>query len=252
MTLLLMCGFTSIRAGLTRKGRMEAVGLRVKRRRTLGVSRAMDWPSRLDIKKMSVTTPSHRLFQITAYPLFCTSPGHATFTMAAASVASYFSDHLQRLPMLQDARDGFLKVAGDMLVADVLKDFFVNAGMDRTFGLSIAHPPLRSDAQSKAGRVQRYLNPLWTAGISGMREPQPWAFDDDELLKPTEFRYAEKQDAPWTKKELALSSSSRSCSTNAAWTRSFGWLDTRGTTSVAPARSPKVAPTSISSWRTTR
>ncbi|KAF2741719.1 hypothetical protein M011DRAFT_454412 [Sporormia fimetaria CBS 119925] len=46
----------------------------------------------------------------------------------------------------------------------------------------------------------------WTVEISSMREPQPfvWAFDDDGLLKPTEFRYAEKQDAPWTEKEHAF------------------------------------------------
>src|SRR6266566_4215721 len=44
----------------------------------------------------------------------------------------------------------------------------------------------------------------WSGGFSGMKEPQPamWAFDDDGLLKPTEFRYSEKEDSGFTVEDL--------------------------------------------------
>jgi hypothetical protein len=124
----------------------------------------------------------------------------------AAAVASYSPDHFQRLPALKDARNDFLNVDGDTLVANVFKDFFVNEGMDRTFGLCMLHRHFDLMPNQKLVEYNGTSTP-WTAGSSGMRKPQPslWAFDDDGLLKPTEFRYAEKQDAPWTEKELAFS-----------------------------------------------
>jgi hypothetical protein len=61
-----------------------------------------------------------------------------------------------------------------------LKDFFVNAGMDRTFGLSMVHRHFDLMPDQKLVEYNGTSTP-WTAGISGMREPRPsiWAFDED-------------------------------------------------------------------------
>lgn len=55
------------------------------------------------------------------------------------SIGEYSVDHFQTLPSLEVARTNFVKLNGDDLVKDVFKKFFVEQGMDRTFGLAMLH-----------------------------------------------------------------------------------------------------------------
>lgn len=132
--------------------------------------------------------------------------------MASAAIASpvvvpYSHDHFQSLPMLKDARNRFLEVNGDAIVADNIKSLFVSEGMDRIFGLAMIHRHFDLKPNQKLVEYNGTSTP-WDSSQTtvGMRNPQPhmWAFDKDGLLKPIEFRYAEKQDEPWTEKELAF------------------------------------------------
>lgn len=123
--------------------------------------------------------------------------------MAVSTIASYSHDHFHRLPMLQDARDTYLQAGGDDLIDRVFKDFFVEAGMDTTFGLSMLHRHFDIATNQKVVDYNGTSSP-WS-NIPGMEEPKPhlWAFDQDGLLKPTEFRYTkQKDDITFGQKEL--------------------------------------------------
>ncbi|KAI0187152.1 hypothetical protein F4808DRAFT_447019 [Astrocystis sublimbata] len=124
--------------------------------------------------------------------------------MAAVAPAPYSHAHFQSLPTLEEAKSKFLQGAkGEDLVASFFRDFFVKEGMDRTFGLSMLHRHFDLGSSEKLVDYQGTSTP-WNGVIAGMQNPQPtlWSFDDDGLLRPTEFRYAEKQDAPLPQKAL--------------------------------------------------
>ncbi|KAI0435568.1 hypothetical protein F4803DRAFT_309024 [Xylaria telfairii] len=124
--------------------------------------------------------------------------------MAAAILAPYSQAHFQSLPTLEEAKTSFLQEAmGEELVTKFFKDFFVKEGMDRTFGLSMLHRHFDLGSSEKLVHYQGTSIP-WDGVIPGMQNPQPalWAFDEDGLLKPTEFHYAEKQDAPLSQEAL--------------------------------------------------
>ncbi len=119
--------------------------------------------------------------------------------MAAAAVASYSHDLFQRLPTLEDAKTNFAKVNGQDLVENFFRTLFVKARMDRVFGLTMLHRHFDLPDNEKMVEYGGTSTP-WAATIPGMKDPQPaiWAFDVDGPLKPTEFRYSETQDNPFT------------------------------------------------------
>ncbi|KAI0147290.1 hypothetical protein GGR57DRAFT_505752 [Xylariaceae sp. FL1272] len=124
--------------------------------------------------------------------------------MATTILAPYSHAHFQSLPTLKEAKTSFLEVAmGEDLVINFFKDFFVKEGMDRTFGLSMLHRHFDLGSSEKLVDYQGTSIP-WNGVVPGMQNPQPsvWAFDRDGLLKPTEFRYAEKQDPPLSQAAL--------------------------------------------------
>ncbi|KAH8745787.1 hypothetical protein F5883DRAFT_263645 [Diaporthe sp. PMI_573] len=120
----------------------------------------------------------------------------------ATTVASYSHDHFHSLPTIKAAHGHFVNVNGQNHV-ERFKDFFVDNGMDRRFGLAMIHRHFDLEPTEKLVEYGGTTTP-WSGGVSGMKEPQPamWAFDDEGLLRPTEFHYSETQDSDFTDKDL--------------------------------------------------
>lgn len=109
--------------------------------------------------------------------------------MTAVAVDTYSHGHFQRLPTLEKARADYLQANGDLLVEKTFKDFFVEAGMETTFGLVMLHRHFDIMPEQKMVEYRGTSSPWVT--IAGMTELKPtvWAFDEDTRLRPTEFRY---------------------------------------------------------------
>ncbi|KAL5351012.1 hypothetical protein ACLOAV_004586 [Pseudogymnoascus australis] len=124
----------------------------------------------------------------------------------AAAVASYSHHHFQNLPDLTSARDHFLKSNGPDLVKDVLPDFFIAHGMDRTFGAAMPHRHFNI----RPGEVMVSYNGTSTAwNVSpgeGMDKPQPaiWSFSSSGDLVPHEFKYSKGHRFEMGEKERAF------------------------------------------------
>ncbi|KAK5738258.1 hypothetical protein LTR17_006135 [Elasticomyces elasticus] len=112
----------------------------------------------------------------------------------AAVITSYSHAFVQRLPMLESAREEYLGAGGDDLIGQ-FRDLFVRAGMDTKFGLSMIHRHFDLPEGHQLVEYNGTSTP-WSP-IPGMEQPKPhmWAFDrEDGLLKPTEFRYTKQAD----------------------------------------------------------
>ncbi|GMG10430.1 unnamed protein product [Aspergillus oryzae] len=120
------------------------------------------------------------------------------------SIGEYSVDHFQTLPSLEVARTNFVKLNGDDLVKDVFKKFFVEQGMDRTFGLAMLHRHFDLEPGEMLVDYQGKSVP-WSAGhVSGMKPPQPaiWAVSSDGAFKQTEFYFSEEKGLTIGEKEL--------------------------------------------------
>jgi hypothetical protein len=124
--------------------------------------------------------------------------------MAAADVlplpvlGDYSHDHFQSLPTLEHAKANFLvNGKGEEYISNVIKPFFVAAGMDRVFGVAMLHRHFDLEADEKLVDYQGTSTP-WKESVTGMKAPQAsiWSFDKGECLRPTEFHYSEKMDTP--------------------------------------------------------
>ncbi|CEJ81040.1 hypothetical protein VHEMI01192 [[Torrubiella] hemipterigena] len=108
----------------------------------------------------------------------------------AEVLAPYSHEHFQSLPTVKDAHDSFILLDGQNHV-EWFKDFFVKYGMERRFGLAMMH---RHFDLAPGERLVEYLGTStpWSGSSVGMNEPQPsmWAFDEDGLLRPTEYHYS--------------------------------------------------------------
>ncbi|KEY64857.1 hypothetical protein S7711_03855 [Stachybotrys chartarum IBT 7711] len=120
------------------------------------------------------------------------------------SVGEYLPQHFQSLPSLEVAKDRFLdKAKGEELIKEVIKDFFVKAGMDRTFGVAMLHRHFDLADNEKLVEYEGTSTP-WEGTVTAMRAPQEaiWGFDRDGVLRPTEFYYSEKMDNPLSENAL--------------------------------------------------
>lgn len=120
----------------------------------------------------------------------------------AGAVATYSHDHFHSLPTIKDAHDRFININGQDHI-EWFKNFFVEEGMDRTFGLAMIHRHFDLERDEKLVEYRGTSTP-WSGGFSEMKEPQPamWAFDEEGLLRPIEFRYSETQDGNFTDENL--------------------------------------------------
>ncbi|KAJ0163945.1 hypothetical protein CTA2_2077 [Colletotrichum tanaceti] len=128
----------------------------------------------------------------------------ATVFSPPSSLGDYSAQHFQSLPLLEVAKDNFLvKANGEEVIKNIIKDFVVKAGMDRTFGVAMIHRHFDLEDNEKMVDYQGTSTP-WLETIPGMKSPQAaiWAFDKDGVLRPTEFYYSERKDAPLSKKAL--------------------------------------------------
>nr|QOD95034.1 HhpV [Paecilomyces variotii] len=120
------------------------------------------------------------------------------------SIGEYSVDHFQNLPSLEIARTNFMKLNGDDLVKDVFKKFFIEQGMDRTFGLAMLHRHFDLEPGEMLVDYEGTSVP-WNAGhVSGMKPPQPaiWAVSSDGEFKPTEFYFSEGEGLTIGEEEL--------------------------------------------------
>lgn len=139
------------------------------------------------------------------YQTLLITSGTCSLTMAAvltppvvALLGDYSPAHFQSLPTLETAKDNFLvRAKGNEVATETIREFFVNEGMERTFGLAMLHRHFDLEANERLVDYQGTSTP-WQATVTGMRDPQAaiWAFDKDDVLRPTEFRYSETVDAP--------------------------------------------------------
>ncbi|KAF2844423.1 hypothetical protein T440DRAFT_327514 [Plenodomus tracheiphilus IPT5] len=124
----------------------------------------------------------------------------------AVAIAPYSQNHFQSLPSLNDARDKFLELDGDGLVKNVFHDFFINNGMERTFGLAMPHRHF----DILPGQVMVNYNGTSTAWNAtpgeGMDKPQPasWSFSSTGELLPIEFSYSKGHKVEIGEKETAF------------------------------------------------
>lgn len=124
----------------------------------------------------------------------------------AVVVIPYSSDHFHSLPYLENARDRFHNLQGANLVENVFKEFFLDEGMDRTFGLALMHRHFNLPTNHMLVEYNGTSTP-WDAGASeGMEQPQPliWSFNSKGELTPTEFKYSKGHNTVLGKKELAF------------------------------------------------
>lgn len=104
-------------------------------------------------------------------------------------MSTHSVDYFQSLLSLEIARTNFMKLNGDDLVKDVLENFFIDQGMDRTFGLGM----LQRHFDLEPGEMPvdyEGASITWNADhASGMKPPQPaiWAVSSDGDFRPTEF-----------------------------------------------------------------
>ncbi|KAF1972834.1 hypothetical protein BU23DRAFT_589810 [Bimuria novae-zelandiae CBS 107.79] len=116
--------------------------------------------------------------------------------IGTSEISPYSQDHFRSLPSLNNTQDRFLRLDSDKLIKGLFKDFFINNGMDRTFGLAMPH---------------RHFDILPRQIISvnpseGIDEPQPavWNFSSTGELIPTEFSYSKGPKAKMGEKERAF------------------------------------------------
>ncbi|PNP51701.1 hypothetical protein THARTR1_07698 [Trichoderma harzianum] len=119
-----------------------------------------------------------------------------------AILAPYSHDHFQSLATIKDAHARFVVTNGDSHI-EWFKDLLVKHDMDRRFGLAMIHRHFDLKSTEKLVEYMGTSTP-WSGRTSGMKEPQPaiWAFDDEGLLRPTEFHYSETQDIDFTDKDF--------------------------------------------------
>lgn len=113
-------------------------------------------------------------------------------------LGDYSPKHFQSLPTLEAAKDNFLvKARGEEVVTDIIRNFFVKEGMERMFGLAMLHRHFDLEGNERLVDYQGTSTP-WQAALPGMKDPQAaiWAFDDNDVLRPIEFRYSETVDVP--------------------------------------------------------
>ncbi|KAE9566761.1 hypothetical protein CGMCC3_g17072 [Colletotrichum fructicola] len=113
------------------------------------------------------------------------------------SINEYSHQHFQDLPTLEYAKAKFLGEAkGEEVIATTIKNFFVESGMDRTFGVAMLHRHFDLDPNEKLVEYRGTSTP-WAATVPGMEglHGSVWAFDKDGVLRPTEFRYSGSEDA---------------------------------------------------------
>ncbi|KFA80609.1 hypothetical protein S40288_10004 [Stachybotrys chartarum IBT 40288] len=112
----------------------------------------------------------------------------------ATVIANYSSDHFNALPDIKTAHSRFVTEKG-LDHVESLKDFFLNNGMDRQFGLIMVHRHFDLEPAEKLVEYRGTSTP-WSCELSGLKKPQPmtWAFDEKNVLRPIEFRYSEVQD----------------------------------------------------------
>ncbi|OAQ98534.1 hypothetical protein LLEC1_02773 [Akanthomyces lecanii] len=117
-------------------------------------------------------------------------------------LAPYSHEHFHSLPTVKDAHDAFKVLDGQSHV-EWFKNFFVEHGMERKFGLAMMHRHFDMDPSEKLVEYLGTSTP-WAGSVAGMREPQPcmWAFDSQGLLRPTEYRYSTMTDGTFEGNEL--------------------------------------------------
>lgn len=128
----------------------------------------------------------------------------ACIPFSSPGLGNYSSEHFQNLPTLESAKSDFLvKAQGEEVVKNIIKKFFVEREMDRTFGVAMMHRHFHLENDEKLVEYRGTSTP-WLSSIPGMKEPQPciWAFDRDGTLRPTEFRYSQIEDAPFSEEAI--------------------------------------------------
>lgn len=120
----------------------------------------------------------------------------------AAAVAAYSHDHFNSLTTINEAHNHFANISGQDHV-ELFKTFFVQAGMDRRFGLAMLHRHFSMEPGEKLVEYKGTSTP-WDGRLSEMKEPQPamWSFDKKGQLRPTEFHYSETEDGNFTSEDL--------------------------------------------------
>ena len=114
--------------------------------------------------------------------------------MAVANVlGEYSSEHFNALLPLDDALDPYRRAGGDAFVQDVFRKFFVQAGMDKTFGLALMHRHFPIDLNQKLVEYNG-TSTAWIEDGKFPVRPHLWSFDDGGLLRPTEFTYPKRAD----------------------------------------------------------
>lgn len=129
----------------------------------------------------------------------------------AAILAPFSPSHFKSLSTLDEAhsaiveaRATYQKEVGGDLINNHFRDLFVKADVDTRFGLSMLHRHFDIKPDQRLVEYRGTSTP-WEGEIAGMGELQPsiWGFDGaDKQLKPTEFHYSGKEDAPLTAKDL--------------------------------------------------
>ena len=94
--------------------------------------------------------------------------------MATIVLAPYSPNHFQSIPTLEVAKTNLLSTAkGENLVKTFFKDFFVEAGMDRTLGFVMLHRHFDLEDDEKTCRLPWDLDYLegscsWNEGTPGL------------------------------------------------------------------------------------
>ncbi|KAJ5414892.1 hypothetical protein N7509_000226 [Penicillium cosmopolitanum] len=120
------------------------------------------------------------------------------------SVGEYSVEHFHTLPSLEVARANFAKLNGDELVKNVFKEFFIEQGMDRTFGLAMLHRHFDLEPDEMLVDYEGTSIPWNAAHVSGMNSPEPaiWAISSDGDFKPTEFYFSADRSLAMGEEEL--------------------------------------------------
>lgn len=115
------------------------------------------------------------------------------------SLSEYTHEHFHSLPTIEQAGARFVSIDGQQLVHGLLRDLFVNRGMDSTFGLCLMHRHAELETTERLVHYHETASP-WKDFTGLPVKPVMWSTSTDGSIRPTEFRYSSQQELVFDEK----------------------------------------------------
>lgn len=106
-------------------------------------------------------------------------------------LAEYAHEHFQSLPTIGQAGAQYISIGGPNLVHGLFRKFFIDHGMDSTFGLCLMHRHADLEESEKLVHYHETASP-WKDLTDLPIKPVMWSMAVDGSMRPTEFQYSSR------------------------------------------------------------